>query len=549
MTAPRAGALRTLFDRADALALLVPSSCGRTGRCRECVVEVTEGAAALGPRTVAEAFLPEPFRLACQAALADPAAPVRFRTLRRRPQILAEYREEAEAAPIDPAVTVAGGRVFLDGAEIDAFHGAALGLAVDLGTTTVALELVCLRTGRTLARSAFANPQRFGGSDVMSRISYDGGPARGALRGAIVAALNAEIAAFVAGLGIRRRAILEIVVAGNPTMRDLLFGLDVQPIGQRPYKSVTELDWRAGRRATTALSVPAAELGLRANIRSRAWGLPVLASHVGGDTAACLLALGLLDPAPRPRMLIDIGTNTEVVIAHGDRLLCASCPAGPAFEGGGVSFGMPGVEGAIERIEVGPDGRATGFRVIGGGAPQGFCGSGLVDLLAGLLRAGVMGPKGTLAGVARRADLLVVPEAGLTLSRADISHLAQAKAANWCGQFILLRHARLDPEDIDVLHVAGGFANYLDPVHAAEIGFLAPVPPARIRREGNAALRGARRALLSVSARRRLEALAHRIEHVELETTPDFFDIFVEGCQFRPMPARIGRTLPEDAEA
>lgn len=533
MSAPAAP---TLFDRADDLALLVPSSCGRTGRCRECIVEVTEGAAALGPRSAAEAFLPGDFRLACQAAVADPDARIAFRPLRRQPQILERYAAPAADAPIDPAVTVSGGAVLIDGVEVDRFHGHALGLAVDLGTTTVALELVDLLSGATLAARAFENPQRFGGSDVMSRISYDGGPAQGALQKAVAAALNAEIGALAEALGFRRREIYEIVVAGNSCMRDLMFGHDVQPIGQKPYRSTVEEEFRAGRRATTALDLPAAELGLRANIRTRAHGLPILACHVGGDTAACLLALGFLEPAAAPRMMIDIGTNTEVVIALGDRLVCASCPAGPAFEGGGVRFGMRGEAGAIERIEVGADGAAVAFSTIGGGPPEGICGSGLVDLLAGLRRQGVMGPKGTFDALPRRADLMVVPDRGITLSRIDVSNLAQAKAANFCGQMIVLRHCGLAPGDIAEMCVAGGFANWLDLPAAVEIGLLAPVPQERMRKVGNAALSGARRALLSVSDRRRLERLAARIEHVELETTPEFFDLFVEGCQFRPMP-------------
>jgi uncharacterized 2Fe-2S/4Fe-4S cluster protein (DUF4445 family) len=313
----------------------------------------------------------------------------------------------------------------------------------------------------------------------------------------------------------------------------------VQPIGQRPYKSTIETAYREGRRATTALEADARDLGIFANRRTRAYGLPILASHVGGDVAADLLALGMLDPATEPRMLIDVGTNTEVVVALGERLVCASCPAGPAFEGGGVTYGMPGYEGAIESIAVDGTGIATAYRTIGGGPPQGLCGSGLIDLLAGLRRAGVMGPKGTFDGPGRRREIVVVPELGITLTRQDASTLAQAKAANTCGQLIVLRACGLDPADIAACYLAGGFANYVDVRNAIEIGFLAPVPEARLVKAGNASLKGARAALLSVSARRRLEAAVERVEHIELETTPDFFEVFAEGCQFKPMPATV----------
>ncbi len=402
------------------------------------------------------------------------------------------------------------------------------------------MDLVDLETGKTIARSAFENPQRFGGSDVMSRISYDA-LAPGELQKAVVRAVNTEIVSLCERFGFRRREIYEIAIGGNATMRDILFGLDVQGIGQKPYKSLIEHAYRAGERPDMAIAAKAADLGIFANKHTRAYGLPLLASHVGGDVAADLLSLGFLDPAAEPRMLVDIGTNTEVVIAHRGRLVCASCPAGPAFEGGGVEYGMPGHDGAIEHVTVGGDGRITSTTVIGGGQPTGICGSGLVDLLAGLRCAGKLGPKGNFEGVPRGVKLAVAPEQGITLSRADVSHLAQAKAANYCGQFIVLRTLGLEPGDIGRLHVAGGFANYLDLEQAIAIGFLAPVPLARINKAGNAALAGVRQTLLSVSARRRLEQATLKVEHIELETTPDFFEIFVEACRLEPMPQRFTR--------
>ncbi len=434
------------------------------------------------------------FRLACQATVTSTDQDIAFAPLRRRPKILASFEEGASPASIDPAVVRDGDNVRLDGRVVDRFHGHVYGMAIDLGTTTIVIDLVDLADGRTIARSAFENPQRFGGSDVMSRISYDAATP-GELQKAVVRAINGEIASLSQRFGFRRREIYEIAIGGNATMRDLLFGLDVQGIGQKPYKSLIEHEFRAGKRHSMAIEANAADLGILANRETRAYGLPLLASHVGGDVAADILALGLLDADPRPRMLVDIGTNTEVVIAHRGRIVCASCPAGPAFEGGGVEHGMAGYDGAIERVTVGADGAVAAVEVIGGGPPVGICGSGLVDLLAGLRAAGRLGPKGTFEGVPRGHKLPVAIDHGITLSRADVSHLAQAKAANTCGQLIVLRALGLDPGDIDVLHVAGGFANYLDLDHAVAIGFLAPVPRERIRRAGNAALAGVRHRL------------------------------------------------------
>ena len=169
---------------------------------------------------------------------------------------------------------------------------------------------------------------------------------------------------------------------------------------------------------------------------------------------------------------------------------------------------------------------------------SGICGSGLIDLLAELRRSGRMSPKGPFSD--QSYELTVVPAAGITFSRADASALAQAKAANTVGQRALLRHMGVDPGDVDRLYLAGGFANYVDVRNAVEIGFLAPVPPERIVKAGNAALEGARELLLSGSARGRLESLVRRIEHVELEQVPDFFELFVDGCQLIPIPSDLG---------
>ncbi|MYI99568.1 MAG: DUF4445 domain-containing protein [Gemmatimonadetes bacterium] len=332
--------------------------------------------------------------------------------------------------------------------------------------------------------------------------------------------------------GTARQEIYEIVVAGNSTMRDLFFRLDVQSIGQKPYKSQIENEYLAGERETTALTIGTRRLGLRANPKARVYGMPLIASHVGGDVAADLATVELA-AQPGVSMLVDVGTNTEVVVAGNGRMITASCPAGPAFEGGGIQYGMPGYEGAIESLKW-EDGRFA-WSTIGDTAPQGICGSGLIDLLAELRRHGMMSPKGVFSD-RKQFEVDVVAEAGITLSRQDASNLAQAKAANYCGQYIVLRTFGVAPGDVDRLFLAGGFANYVDVRNAIDIGFLAPVPEDRIVKVGNAAVQGAREILLSRSRRAELEALVKDIEHVELETTPDFFEVFVEACQFKPMP-------------
>ena len=534
---------RSLFDAADELALRVPSSCRRTGRCRECVVQVHEGEEALGSRTGAEAFLPAGFRLACQAMVEREDGDVRFSILRRRLRILMPSEPGADGgagaggtaavpAKPDPLITRDGSTVLYDGELIGLAAGRLLGLAIDVGTTTVVFELVDLESGRTLEAAAFENPQRFGGSDVMSRIAYDSHHPD-ELRRALRRALNRELETLYRRQGVDRHEVLEAVVVGNPTMRDLFFGLDVAPLGCSPFRSLTETAVREGRTKSSSLLRLAYELGVLMHPQGRVYGPPIIASHVGADIAADLVATGF---AARPgiSLLVDIGTNTEMVIGDGQHLIAASSPAGPAFEGGGVRFGMAGADGAIESVRW--EGRGFSWRTIGDQPPEGICGSGLVDLLAEAARAGLLLPDSSFAGGRRAID--VVSEHGIDLDRADVSSLAQAKAANSVGQTVVMRRLGVTPAQIDRVFLAGAFANAVNVRNAQAIGLLASVPPERVVRVGNASVGGAKALLLSARHRRELAVTVARIEHAELETEPDFFDLFVDACRFDRVDGR-----------
>ncbi len=525
----------SLFDFADSLSIRVPTSCGRTGECHECIVEVRRGASALTPLTESEKFLRGNYRLACQALVADPSADIEFSVLRRQPRILTSgTRRDVELRPAYVRGDD-GENVVFNGPEgpvtVDTFRQAIYGIAADLGTTTVVLNLVDLESGETVYTASFENPQRFGGSDIMNRISYDGGPDAGELQAVMVSSINFEIGEMVRALKIRRRQIYEIVAVGNTTMREIFFGIDVQSIGTRPYKSSVEDEFRASKRPTTALSATAARLGLRIHPKATVYGGPLIASHLGADVAADLLALGMEDRTD-PVILVDVGTNTEVVVGYNGKLLAASCPAGPAFEGGEVTYGMPGYDGAIEKVAINDRGLAES-RVIGDVEPIGICGSGLIDLLAELRRTGMMDELGKFDDGSGEYEFS--ESNNLTLSRADISALAQAKAANYCGQAIVLREYGLPIDEFEKLYLAGGFANYVDASNAIDIGFIANMPLDRVEKIGNAALEGATIMLLSTPKREEIEKLTATIEHVELETAPDFFDFFVEGCLFKPM--------------
>jgi len=523
----------SLFDFADTLSVRVPTSCSRTGECHECIVEVRKGADALSPPTEAEKFLRGDYRLACQAFVADTSADIEFAVLRRQPRILTSGVRRA--TELHPSYVKVDEDVVSKGPEgivvVDKYKGAIYGIAIDLGTTTVVMNLVNLESGDTEYTASFENPQRFGGSDIMNRIVYDGTGDSGELRAVMMSSINFEIGEMVRELKIRRRQIFEIVAVGNTTMRELFFGIDVQSIGQRPYKSIIEDEFRASKRSTTALSTTAAEIGLRVHPKATVYGGPLIASHLGADTAADLLAIRIEDQV-EPIILVDVGTNTEVVVGNRDRLLAASCPAGPAFEGGQVTYGMPGYDGAVEKVSINDNGEASSV-VIGEVEPIGICGSGLIDLLAELRRTDLMNVLGNLNDGSDEYEFS--NSNNLTLSRADISVLAQAKAANFCGQAIVLREYGLPIEKFEKLYLAGGFANYVDESNAIDIGFIANVPKDKIEKIGNASLEGAVIMLLSTVKREHIEKLTATIEHVELETAPDFFDFFVEGCHFKPM--------------
>jgi uncharacterized 2Fe-2S/4Fe-4S cluster protein (DUF4445 family) len=522
---------KSLFEHAEALGIRVPTSCNKNGKCKECVVEVAEGMTLLSPPTRAEAHLRPPFRLSCQAAIAAPGGMLRFHTMRRGRLRIEDRALQPGGGPrvfeLDPAVTRDGERILIDGEEITRCTAPIHGLAMDLGTTTVVVRLFNLETGEQIADSSFENPQRFGGSDVMSRIRYDVEHPGKLLRRTLAGYLTHAIDEFP----VDPATIYEMVVVGNSTMRDLFFRQNVYSIGQTPYRSITELEVASGRRTTTSLIETGRRCLLPIHPKARVYGLPIISGHVGADAAACMLAVNV---AREDRLVavMDIGTNTEIVIGNRRRILAASCPAGPAFEGGAISCGMPALDGAVEDVAIDEDGRFH-LGVIGGGAPQGICGSGLIDLLSELRRTGRMNEMGRFED---GSDRVVVDAAhDIYLLESDVNELAQAKGANVAGLRTVISRYGVRVDDIDVFYLAGGFGRHIEVEAARRIGLIPNLSDDRIVRIGNAAIEGASMALLSRTRRRELEATVARVEHCRLETHPDFFDFFVFGCQFVPV--------------
>jgi uncharacterized 2Fe-2S/4Fe-4S cluster protein (DUF4445 family) len=520
----------SLFDCAESLAIKVPTSCRKQGKCKECLVEITEGMELLSQKVPEESHLNENFRLSCRCKIASDSGVVRCHTMRRGEMRIERRALELPAAKhpptLDPAVTRDGDRILLDGVEIDRGAGPIYGLAMDLGTTTVVLRLLNLETGEIVADAAFENPQRFGGSDVMARIQFDTEDGSKLLQRTLVGYIGHAIEEFSVEPG----SIYEMVVAGNSTMRDLFFRLNVHSIGQNPYRSITELEMEAGRRMTTSLSQTAKRLGLALHPAARVYGLPIISGHVGADAAACMLAVDIANEE-RVIAVMDIGTNTELILGNKHKVLAASCPAGPAFEGGKISCAMPGLPGAIEKIEI-RDGGVMTAAVIGDGPAQGVCGSGLVDLLSELLRTGRMNPLGRFEEDCRSIVLDVPSEAPMFFNESDVNELAQAKGANVAGLHVIFQNYGIRFEDVDVFYLAGGFGRHLNTESAKRIGLIPNIENEKIVQVGNAAIEGACLALLSRTRRAELEGLVRRVTHCRLETHPEFFNFFVEGCQF-----------------
>ena len=418
------------------------------------------------------------------------------------------------------------------------------GLAFDVGTTTLSGSLLDLSGGRELAVASDINPQVSYGDDVLSRIQRAGvgQTALDELRDAVVGSVGQMIDAMCSDAGVDRATIYEVVFAGNTTMEHLLCGVDPSQLGQLPFVSA----------CARGLDLSAAELGVEIHPGGRAYVFPVIGGFVGGDTVAGLLGTGLAD-RDGAVMMVDIGTNGEIVLSSQGRLWAASTAAGPAFEGARISCGMRASGGAIEKVVLDED---VHVGVIGNVQPIGLCGSGLVDLLAELLRCGIVSRQGRMLGADELpADLpeairgrVVADDGGgvsfvlvrgegdrqqVALTQRDVREVQLATGAIRAGVNILLRRASLVCGDLSCVLIAGGFGSFIRRSHAQRIGLLPPeIEHSRIRYVGNASLSGARGALLSTAWRERGEELARGTTHVELSMDGDFQGEFAEAMIF-----------------
>jgi uncharacterized 2Fe-2S/4Fe-4S cluster protein (DUF4445 family) len=411
-----------------------------------------------------------------------------------------------------------------------------LGLAVDLGTTTIVVYLVDLKTGRSLSVKAEMNPQVSQGEDVISRIALcrDRPDRLKKLAGSVHQCITelAQQACMEAGVPFGH--IFETVLVGNTAMHHIFLQLDPSGLAQAPYTPVTSDSVEISARSITPGSAPEAQILV----------LPVKAGFVGADTVAAVLALDA-DQVTEPTLILDLGTNGEIVLATPERMLCCSCAAGPAFEGGHIKWGLRGAPGAVDQVSVSADSLEPELRVIGGGPALGICGSGLVSLVSELVKAGVVTPSGGF-DPARRGKhlregangweyLLATKEntgtgQDLVLTHQDLSHLQLAKAAIHAGISLLL--SEMGIPSVEKVLLAGAFGNYLDPGAACGINMFPGVVVENITSVGNAAGAGALSALISRSQRIRAQTIARRMDYLELATHPKFNETFVMSMAF-----------------
>jgi len=432
------------------------------------------------------------------------------------------------------------------------------GIAVDIGTTTVAVQLVSLHLAEIVGTKTDYNAQIECGLDVISRINYARTPERREeLRRKIVETINHLVRQICDNHGVQPETICNAVLSGNTTMTHLFLGLNPEYIRLEPY-------------TPTLLETPylsAAEVGLDINPNSWVYLSPNVGSYVGGDITAGILCTDLAAEGEGVTLFIDIGTNGELVIGNDSFMMACACSAGPAFEGGGIGCGMRAAVGAIEKVEVDPATGVCRYWTVGGVKPKGICGSGMIALLADLLLAGWIDAAGKFTRErtskairidGRHASYVLVPEKqsatgeAIVITEADIENIIRAKAAIYSACSLMLDHVGMVFEDLASIYIAGGFGRFLDLEKAMVIGLIPDLPREKFHYIGNSSLTGSYMILVSQEFRAKQLELCKRMTYVELSTDPGYMDQYT-GAMFLPhtdlrrfptVKARLARPSP-----
>lgn len=575
----------SLFDAASWNGIAIDSTCGGHGTCKKCKVKISNPAipTSLDSRAFNAEELREGWRLACvQKAVVDTSVDVPPLTTRPkaatvgvgrqvilRPAVQKRYIELVEPtlhdqrtdidrvkdaiSDIEPRASLEILRllptvlrksdfkvtaVLIDDEIIDIEPGdtsaTRYAIAYDLGTTTVVATLLDLSTGTPVAVASMLNKQQPFGADVISRISATmmDSDALGRLRHLAqetLAELTREVCETIDPLN-----VYEVALAGNATMTQLLLGIDPEPLGVAPFIMASAI----------FPEVAASELGIEIHPRAKAFLMPSLGAYVGGDIISGALASGM-DRDKRLRLFIDVGTNCEIILGDGEKILATAAPAGPAFEAASIKCGVRAAPGAIETVKI-VDGEVI-VGTIDGQPAIGICGSGLVDACAVLVDAGLLDNSGRFVTnelaaqispalatrlIERGGERIFVLEGDIFLSQRDVRELQFAKAAIATGWALLLEEFNVQESDVQQVLLAGSFGSYLSPASAVRIGLVPKLPTLRIVSAGNVAGEGAKMALLSLQERKGALALLEEIHYVELSDRTDFNDKFVDRLAF-----------------
>jgi uncharacterized 2Fe-2S/4Fe-4S cluster protein (DUF4445 family) len=404
------------------------------------------------------------------------------------------------------------------------------GISIDIGTSKIVSYAVDLLTGETLGTGSVENPQIIFGEDLLTRISSTTGDEAkvSSLQNYVVVGINEALTTSLNEAKVSREEVYEATVVGNTVMHHLLLGLEPRYLATSPFTPVVK----------RGLIVKASDLGLNINPNALVDLPPLVAGFIGSDALADTIATGL-NEAVEPKLLLDIGTNTEIFLGDKENIVSCSCASGPAFEGGHIKHGLKAVTGAIEKVKIDSTTLKTNYKTIGKEKPRGLCGSAMVDIVAELWRNGLIDSTGRLQPrpgstsfryTNGKNEFIIVHSADsainndIVVTQNDINEIQRAKAAIFAGYSILLKKLNLVDSDLKGVYIAGAFGGNLDPLNAETIGLLPKVQVKRIRLVGNTAITGAKMALVSRKARSAFDETSNRIGYIELSAEPLFMN-------------------------
>jgi uncharacterized 2Fe-2S/4Fe-4S cluster protein (DUF4445 family) len=543
---------KTLLHAARELGVDINAICGGVASCGKCIVKIQQFNENLNPVTEEEEKYLDPemimqgYRLACCAIIHGRVSllvPKESRTGSQRLQT------EGLNTPVklDPLVTIQKNDenpdyILYDGIKIGELpeNTGVYGFAVDIGSTKLAGYLVDLTTGRVREVESMMNPQIAFGEDIISRLTYamKDKESQKIIQESVLGGIRGMLGNVCARENISTEEVYDIVFVGNSVMQHFLLNIDPNPLARSPFMP----------RNLAHRDLSSRSLGL-GNVNGRVYVPPLVAGFIGADCVAAVLATGV-HKTDSPSFMIDIGTNTEIVLGSKEGMVAASCASGPAFEGAHIKDGMRAATGAIESVWIDPDSLDPDYKTIEDTPPVGICGSGIIDILAEMLKVGIMdtsgkirtelahpriGKKGNVSQYVVAWSHESASNKDIVITQRDVRELQKGKAAMFSGASILMGKMNLSPKEVSKVFMAGAFGTYIERESAIRIGMIPEFHLGSIEQVGNAAGMGARMALISKTSRREIQELRDMIQYVELATDPEYQKAYLGAMMFPHM--------------